>query len=109
MEIGVQTLIDAGATHILVPNLLDLSLTPLYSGNPTLAAAVKNLVLGFNASLSAKISSLKTANPQVDLMEFDPFGLFHRIRSQPTAYGLSNVTDRCVVDLVQQPACDPNQ
>jgi len=109
VEIGIQTLIDEGASHILVPNLLDLSLTPLYSGNPTLAASVKQLVLGFNAGLSAKISSLKAANPQADLMAFDTFGLVNRISSQPASYGLTNVTDRCVVDAVQLPACDPNQ
>ena len=109
IEIGIQTLIDEGASHILVPNLLDLSLTPFYSDNPTLAASVQQLVLGFNGGLNAKISSLKAANPQVDLMAFDTFGLFNQISSQPASYGLTNVTDRCVVDAVQLPACDPNQ
>jgi len=103
VEIGIQTLIAEGASHILVPNLLDLSLTPFYSGKPTLAASVKQLVLGFNAGLSAKISSLKAANPQADLMAFDTFGLVNRISSQPASYGLTNVTDRCVVEAVQLP------
>jgi phospholipase/lecithinase/hemolysin len=109
IETGLQTLIDSGASHILVPNLLDLSLTPYYSDNPTLAASVKGLVLGFNAGLSAKISSLKAANPQVDLMAFDTFELFNRIHSQPAAFGLSNVSDRCVVAGAQVPACHPDQ
>ncbi|MEB3318986.1 MAG: SGNH/GDSL hydrolase family protein [Cyanobacteriota bacterium] len=109
IESGLQTLIDSGASHIMVPNLLDLSLTPFYSNNPTLAASVHSLVLGFNAGLSTKISSLRTANPQVDLMAFDTFDLFHRIRSQPASFGLSNVSDRCVVNGVQVPACNPDQ
>jgi hypothetical protein len=52
---------------------------------------------------------LKGANPQVDLMAFDTFGLFNTISSQPANYGLTDISNRCVVDFVQVPACNPDQ
>jgi phospholipase/lecithinase/hemolysin len=42
-------------------------------------------------------------------MAFDTFGLFNRILAEPAAYGLTNVSNRCVVNLVQVPACNPDQ
>lgn len=109
IETGIQTLINNGASNILVPNLLDLSRAPLYNNDPVMAAAIKSMVLGFNSGLAAKIAGLKTTNPQVDLIAFDTFELFNRISSQPASYGLSDVSNRCVVNLVQVPACNPDQ
>lgn len=109
IETGIQTLINSGASNILVPNLLDLSRAPLYKNDPVMAAAIKDLVLNFNSGLANKIAGLKTTNPQVDLIAFDTYGLFNRISSQPASYGLSDVSNRCVVDLVQVPACNPDQ
>jgi phospholipase/lecithinase/hemolysin len=109
IETGLQTLINNGASHILVPNLLDLSLAPAYNTNPSQAALIQQLVLGFNARLAAKLSALQAANPLVDLMPFDTFALFNQIHSQPASYGLTNVSDRCLVNLTVVPGCDPNQ
>jgi phospholipase/lecithinase/hemolysin len=52
------------------------------------------------------VAQLKTANPQVDLMPFDTYGLFNRIMSQPSEYGLTNVSDRCVTNLN---TCNPDE
>lgn len=109
IETGVQTLINNGASKILVPNLLDFSKSPLYNSNPTMAALIRQLVIGFNTGLAAKLNGLKGANPQVDLMAFDTFGLFNTISSQPANYGLTDISNRCVVDFVQVPACNPDQ
>lgn len=108
IEIGIQSLINQGATNILAPNLLDLSEAPFFSGDPN-KATVKSLVAGFNTRLAAKLSLLRTANPQVDLMDFDTYSLFNRIRSQPADYGLTNVTDRCLVGVAMVPSCNPDQ
>ena len=106
VEIGIQRLINNGASHIMVPNILDLSQAPQYNNNPTLAAVIKNLVLDFNSGLSTKIDGLKAANPQVDLIAFDTFDLFNRISSQPADFGLTNIKDRCVTNLS---TCNPDQ
>lgn len=44
---GVQALIDNGAQHLLVPNLLNFSKAPGFSGDPAQAAAAQALSLGF--------------------------------------------------------------
>ncbi|MFN9621847.1 MAG: SGNH/GDSL hydrolase family protein [Cyanobacteriota bacterium] len=108
IETGIQTLIDRGARNIMVPNLMDLSLAPLYNTNPGEAASVKQLVLGFNSGLATKLTGLQAANPLVDLIAFDTFSLFNAIRSQPASHGLTDVSHRCVVDLVQVPTCTPD-
>jgi len=105
-EIGIQTLINQGATNVLVPNVLDLSKSPLYNNDPVKAAQVQELVTKYNAKLATLIAGLKTANPQVDLMPFDTYGLFNRMMSQPSDYGLTNVTDRCVTNLN---VCSPDE
>ncbi|MEB3259883.1 MAG: SGNH/GDSL hydrolase family protein [Cyanobacteriota bacterium] len=109
LEQGIQTLINAGASHILVPNLLDMSLAPSFNADPLQAFLIRQLVLGFNTRLAQTLTDLSAANPQVDLMPFDMFALFNDIHSQPASYGLTNVSDRCVVDLAIVPACNPDQ
>ncbi|MEB3334069.1 MAG: SGNH/GDSL hydrolase family protein [Cyanobacteriota bacterium] len=106
IETGLQSLIGAGATNILVPNLIDLSRTPLYSNDPSMAATVKQMVLGFNAGLATTLTSLQATNPGVDLIAFDTFSLFNQISNNPAAYGLSNITDRCVSNAA---TCNPDQ
>ncbi len=109
IETGIQTLINNGASHILVPNLQDMSLSPSFNTDPGQAVLIKQLVLGFNARLAAKLTALSAANPQVDLMPFDMFTLFNQIHSQPASYGLTNISNRCVVDLAIVPACNPDE
>lgn len=105
-EIGLQTLINQGATNVLVPNVFDLSKSPQYNNDPVKAAQVQELVTKYNAKLAALIAGLKTANPQVDLMPFDTYELFNRMISQPNDYGLTNVSTRCVTNLN---TCNPDE
>ncbi|MFN9629178.1 MAG: SGNH/GDSL hydrolase family protein [Cyanobacteriota bacterium] len=106
IDVGLKSLINAGATHILVPNLIDLSRAPLYNNDPLTAAGVQQLVVGFNTLLAAQLTALQAANPTVDLIAFDTFSLFNQISSQPAAHGLTNVTDRCVTHAT---TCNPDQ
>jgi outer membrane lipase/esterase len=97
--------IDLGLKS-LIPNLIDLSRAPLYNNDPLMAADVKQLVLGFNTLLAGQLTSLQAANPSVDLIAFDTFSLFNQISSQPAAYGLTNITDRCINNAA---TCNPDQ
>jgi phospholipase/lecithinase/hemolysin len=77
----VGALQSAGATHILVPGMPDLSLTPEYHGN--LAAQ------SFNAGLQANLPA--------GVIYFDTYGLVHTVVANPGAYGFIDVTDPCLV------------
>jgi phospholipase/lecithinase/hemolysin len=95
ISIGVQSLINGGAEHVLVPNLMDFSKAPAFSGDPTLAATIQALSLGFNQGLSQVLTQLRTNNPGVDLIGFDTATLFDDIFANPTNYGFSNTTQAC--------------
>lgn len=92
----VNALRAAGATHILVPGLPDLGLTPEFSGMPSAATAFSEQ---FNAGLQA------TLPPGVTY--FDTFGLLNSIIANAGAYGITNTTGSC---LTATTLCtDPSQ
>ena len=72
-----------GATHILVPGMPDLGLTPDYYGN----AGATQLSAYFNQLLQAELPAGATY--------FDTFGLMHQVVANPGAYGFTDVTDPC--------------
>ena len=67
---SVTTLIAAGADAILVPNLPDLGLTPLYQGNSANANA---LTQEFNRALTAGLFDLE------EVIEFDTFAFLNSV------------------------------
>ena len=79
----VSTLEADGATHILVPGMPDLGLTPDYYGS----VAATDYAEAFNTQLQATLPAGAT---YVDI-----FGLMHQIANDPSAYGLTDVTDPC--------------
>ena len=92
---GVQALIDNGAQHLLLPNLLDFSKAPGFSGDPAQAAAAQALSLGFNQGLDQTLQQLRLLNPGVDIMAFDTYALFEQIFADPAGYGFSNSSQAC--------------
>jgi phospholipase/lecithinase/hemolysin len=90
---SISALYGAGARRFVVPNLPDLSLTP--SGDPTLQAQV----LAFNAALAQQLALLGQL-PGMSLVAFDTFAALNGIRANAAAFGLTNVTDACVVGNV---------
>ncbi|MGA9069236.1 MAG: SGNH/GDSL hydrolase family protein [Terracidiphilus sp.] len=79
----VSTLEGDGATHILVPGMPDLGLTPEFYGDPT-AIAYAQL---FNTDLQASLPAGATY--------VDTFNLLQQIVANPGSYGLTNVTTPC--------------
>jgi cholinesterase len=91
----VASLQASGATHILVPGLPDLGLTPEFYGD----AAATTYSEEFNAGLQATLPAGATY--------FNTFGLLNSIVSDPGAYGFTNVTQAC---LTTTSVCtDPGQ
>jgi phospholipase/lecithinase/hemolysin len=79
----VKTLQAAGAQNIVVPNLPNLGLTPEFYGS----VDATQFSLTFNQALVAGLP------PGVYL--FDTYGLLNGIVSDPSRYGLANVTQAC--------------
>jgi len=91
----VGALQSMGATHILVPGMPDLGLTPAYFGDPN--------ATGFSFAFDQALQ----ANLPKGVMYFDTFGFMHLVVSNPGAFGFTDVTDPCLVGLT--PCANPNQ
>src|SRR5262249_49861258 len=79
----VGALHSAGATHILVPGMPDMGLTPAYYGN----SAATAFSFAFDQALEANLPRGVTY--------FDTFGFMHLVVSNPGAFGFTDVTDPC--------------
>lgn len=77
-----------GAQRIMVPGMGDLGVVPEYvSQGPQFVQLVHNLSIYFNQKLLAALPR--------DVLYYDTFGLYDRMVANPSAYGLTNVTDPC--------------
>ena len=103
---GIMELAAEGAQHFLVPNMVDLGATPGARGTPA-AAGLTALTLGFNAVLAGALTSLDLAL-SAEIVQFDTYSRLQNVLLDPAAYGFSNVTDQCILNL-GNPAnpCDP--
>ncbi len=91
----VGALAGIGATHILVPNLPDLSLTPFVQG-AGLVPQAHGFSVGFNTTLSGLLDSLSLLFPATDITQFDTFSFFNDVVTNPGKYGFTDT---------QEPAC----
>jgi phospholipase/lecithinase/hemolysin len=103
MGTAFTMLAGAGARNILILNLPDLAKTPDIQdlGAPT-AAQFSALVGGYNALLSAEIASQRSALG-INLIEADMYSLYEEMQSNPSLYGLDNITDRSSFDPLINP------
>jgi phospholipase/lecithinase/hemolysin len=91
----VAALQASGATHILVPGLPDLGLTPEFMGDPAATLFSEQFNAGLLATLPAGVTY------------FNTFALLDSIVADPGAYGFTNVTQAC---LTTTTVCtDPGQ
>lgn len=91
----VAYLASLGAQHFLVPNMPDLGKTPEFSGTSG-EAGLTALTVGFNSTLAYYLSLLDTSLTSAEIVQFDTFGAFDRIRQDPGAYGIKNATQQCI-------------
>jgi len=92
-SVAQQLYLD-GARTILMPNMPNIGLTPfgLASGATAELTAIS---AGFNAGLHSLAGALGGADPGLDIVEFDTFGLLDGVINNPADYGFLNVTDPC--------------
>jgi phospholipase/lecithinase/hemolysin len=88
----VQGLVDHGAKNIVVMGLPDLSDIPYERDRPANDAAAGALAQSYNAQLGGILNAIMAAHPvNIDLI--NTFGLIDSAVANPSAYGLTNVTE----------------
>ena len=88
----IGRLVAAGATQFFVPNLPLLGDTPRFNGNASTQSQYNTLTTQFNAALAAAIDNLHAQNAALTFYRLDVASLFEQARSNPAAFGLTNVT-----------------
>jgi phospholipase/lecithinase/hemolysin len=105
---AVASLASLGAEDILVPNMVNLGVTPRLMSLGA-AAGGELLTRAFNTALAMTLAGLETAFPATDFIAFDTFSAFNEVLANPDAFGFSNVTDPCLtLDPFSLCAADPN-
>ena len=106
---GLLTLYGAGARRFLVLNIPDLGLTPeARLLGPQVQAAATYLASQFNAGLQQVLLGAQAGLPDLQLVTLDIFALLHEVTGAPAAFGLTDVTNPCiVVNSSARPYC-PN-
>jgi len=79
----VASLEAEGATHILVPGLPNLGLTPEFYGDPAATLYSEQFNLALQSSLPSNV------------VYYDVFDLLNAIVADPGAYGITNTTTPC--------------
>jgi phospholipase/lecithinase/hemolysin len=93
----VSELAGAGAKHILVPNLPDLSLTPFGQDHAMDAHAYTT---AFNSALAAQLGIADSQFPGTDIFRFDSFSFVNGVVQNGAKYGFTDVQDPCLTLLI---------
>jgi hypothetical protein len=92
---SLQQLVAAGAKDILVMNLPDIGLAPIYISDPYMSAMVTELSATFNAYLTQLVCGLNSAYSGVRFYMADTFKLLQYAVENGEALGFDNVTGSC--------------
>ncbi|MBS0639074.1 MAG: SGNH/GDSL hydrolase family protein [Proteobacteria bacterium] len=88
----VQGLVDHGAKNIVVMGVPDLGTIPYERDRPANVAAASDLAEQYNSQLGGILQAIMQAHPvSIDLI--NTYGLLDNAITNPSAYGLTNVTD----------------
>lgn len=91
VDVHLDRLYDLGARQFLVMNLPSLGYIPRFVGGSD-EATMNARTTQFNAALAGHAADLR-ARGGATVYEFDVAGLFNAVRTNPGAYGFTNVTD----------------
>ncbi|HEX6156323.1 MAG TPA: SGNH/GDSL hydrolase family protein [Burkholderiales bacterium] len=97
---NIGALYQAGARKFLVWNAPNLGLTPairaLDSVSPGAAALANALTVAFNQGLEFQVLAGLSGLPGIEIVRFDVYGRLQAIVADPSAFGLTNVTNACI-------------
>ncbi|MCK6442773.1 autotransporter domain-containing protein [Elstera cyanobacteriorum] len=92
----VQSLIRAGAREIIVPNLPFLGATPSIAATGATGVGTANLITtNHNANLATTMGTVGRGLG-ANIYVIDTAALFTDMQTNPSKYGLSNVTAQCI-------------
>lgn len=94
MNFIVNSIAQAGAGTVLVTNLPKLSLTPQFRATPA-APLADFAVTTFNGALLTGLNATAAARPGTNIIMMDLFKVGDVISGNPSAVGVSNVTQPC--------------
>ncbi|NWF59626.1 MAG: SGNH/GDSL hydrolase family protein [Fischerella sp.] len=95
LSTSVALLAIAGAKNIMVANLPDLGKIPFTSGQEN-SSQLTALSQKHNKLLAAALGNLSSI-PGVNIIPIDINSLFNRVQATPSEFGLTNVTNACLV------------
>ncbi|WP_449254098.1 autotransporter domain-containing protein [Brevundimonas naejangsanensis] len=90
----VKIAAQEGAGTILVTNLPKLSITPEFRGTPA-APLADFAVTTFNGALLTGLNATAAARPGTNIILMDLFKVGDVVAANPSAFGVSNVTQAC--------------
>ena len=97
---AATALIESGATHLLIGNLPILGQQPyakfLNQAAPQSTALLNSLSTRHNQLLAQKLKTL-AATTRAEIIPLDLAGLFKAVMDSPIQFGLTNVSDPCLV------------
>jgi len=102
----IQDLQNRGARYVLVPNIPDIGLTPLFKFfGSTFSGWGTSLSRDYNQALYAELS-----RRGLSVIPLDTFGLLQEATADPARYGFSNITGTaCTPQLIIQSGfCNPS-
>lgn len=100
---AIETLAQTGAQTILVGNLPDLGNLPA-TRNSAYAKALTGIAIAHNNELAKALTRLRqNLGSDVQIIEFDTYGLYQTAIAKPGQFGFTNVTSACTNN---QATCD---
>jgi len=89
---AVDAVQDANAQRVLVANVPDLGLTPVFSTlSPAVAAAATAVSADYNAALHAALQAISG----IEILEFDTFGYLQNLVADPGRLGITDARNAC--------------
>lgn len=100
---AVRDLVEAGAHHLLLPTVPDLSLVPQIQdiGNPVASEIARQLSATFNSLVDTQLAGI-----DADIRRLDTFAFLNELVADPTAFGLPagvNTNEACFSGFVGVP------
>jgi len=86
----------AGATHFVIPNLFDVGLLPAGQAN---ADFDHRAVVAANKSLN-ELLAIEQFLEGIHILRLDVFSLINSVKTDPTHFGFTNITDPCLTTTV---------
>lgn len=106
LSLAVTLLYVAGARNIMVVNLPDLGKLPRTRFDSQISSSLDALTEAHNSGLTATLNFF-SQKPGINIIPLDVDSLFDQAIAEPAKFGLINVTDSCLVNLV--PCANPNE